>query len=70
MATSLSKYTGKSKKYKYVYEYVSRNGDATFVGKVGEYRKQGFSDERECALWVDKQLLYKGKEPVNILVRK
>ena len=70
MATSATKYTGKSKKYKHVYEYVSSNGNITFEGKVFGYRKQGFLDERKCALWVDKQLLEQGKEPVNILVRK
>jgi len=70
MATSATKYIGKSKKYKYVYEYVSRNGSITFEGKLLGYRKQGFLNERDCALWVDKQLISKGKEPANILVRK
>lgn len=70
MAQRATKYTGKSKKYKYVYEYVSSNGSITFEGRVVGYRKQGFLDDRKCALWVDKQLISKGKEPVNILVRK
>lgn len=64
------KYIGKSKKYKYVYEYLSNKGNSIFQGGVVGYKKFGFKNERDCALWVDKQLLLKGKKPVNILVRK
>ena len=63
------KYVGKSKLYKYVYEEECK-GVTKWIGKVGSNKKTGFKTEREAALWVDKMLLSKGKEPVNILKRK
>lgn len=69
MAQSKTKYIGKSKKYRNVYKYIGSNGNKVFEGRCLRYKKQGFLNERECALWVDKQLLSKGKEPINILKR-
>lgn len=65
----MNKYIAKSEKYKYVYKYSTSKGKIFFVGRVVGYKKENFKNERECALWVDKQLISKGKEPVNILVR-
>lgn len=70
MPSYQKKYLEKSKKYKYVYKYRDSSGNETYDGIVYRTKKQGFLDERKCALWVDKMLLSKGKEPVNILVRK
>ncbi|QQV91496.1 hypothetical protein M1M25_gp061 [Tenacibaculum phage Gundel_1] len=55
----------KSKKYKYVYKVMDQHGNYFWAGK-GKMK----DTEREAALYVDKQLLEKGKEPVNILIRK
>lgn len=70
MVSFQKKYLGKSKKYKYVYKCRDGSGNETYDGIVCKTRKQGFLDERKCALWVDKMLLSNNKEPVNILVRK
>lgn len=66
----MRKYFKKSKKYKYVYIYKNRHGELSFDGKVGPKKRQCFKTERECALWVDKQLIEIKKDPVNILVKK
>jgi len=70
MASTKKKYIEKSKIYKGVYKYINSSGNERYDGCICRSRKQGFADERECALWVDKMLLSKGKEPVNILIRK
>ena len=68
MATHDFKYIENSKTYKYVQKY--KVGDKIkWLGKVLRTGKT-FETEREAALYVDKVLLNKGKEPVNILVRK
>jgi len=67
---------GKSKKYKNVYSYklgvgkdiVLYQGSVSINGVV--QCKLGFTDERECAKWVDLQLIRAGKEPRNIFKRK
>ena len=61
---------GKKSKYKYVYG-IQPDGDRWYW----QLRLKGVSNkcydtEREAALVVDKYLISKGKEPVNILVRK
>ena len=69
MASGRYKYIGTSDKYSYVCKYEDRSGNILWQGKRfnnGKFVKT----EREAALNVDKQLLSKGKEPVNILVRK
>ena len=70
MAAHRKKYIEKSSKYKYVYKYRDSTGNESYDGACVGKKKQGFKDERECALWVDKQLIMKGKEPINILIRK
>ena len=40
-----------------------------WLAKVGTYHKR-FNTERDAALAVDKNLLSKGKKPVNILIKK
>ena len=61
----------KSNTYKHVYKTRKSSTGATFIwqGKIG---KQGkcFAEERQAAKWVDIQLIRKGKEPVNVMVRK
>ena len=62
----------KSDKYKLVYKVKNLNSvNSTFdwYAKVGKKQKH-FRTEREAAKWVDLRLIEKGKEPVNILVRK
>jgi len=70
MTVHAKKHIGKSEKYKYVYIYRNSVGNIAYFGKVAKYKKQGFINERDCALWVDKILLDMNKEPINILVRK
>jgi hypothetical protein len=70
MAITNNRYLGKSKKYKNVCSYQHSTNEILFFGNVCGQRKHGFKDERKCALWVDTQLIRKGKEPVNILVKK
>lgn len=68
MATNTFKYIENSKNYKYVQKY--KKGDKIkWLGKVLRTGKT-FETEREAALYVDKVLINKGKEPVNILVSK
>ena len=67
------KYLGKSTKYKHVYIYQTRSGKsykgmlygARYNQTFGKY----FKTEREAALYIDKQLIERNKEPVNILIR-
>jgi hypothetical protein len=66
MASGL-KYLGKSK-YKYVSKIESA-GKVYWRGRIFDTGKS-FKTEREAAIYVDKKLIEKFKEPVNILVRK
>lgn len=65
---SRSRYIGKSKKYRNVYEYINTEGRSTYTAKTPYGEKWGFLKERDCALCVDKILISNGKKPVNILV--
>jgi hypothetical protein len=56
-------------KYKYVYIYRTDSGGLIYQAKVGLKQKMFYS-EREAALFVDKALIEKEKEPINILIRK
>ncbi len=68
MATQLKRIR-KSDKYKYVYLFETKEGEERWgVMVVGNSKY--YDTEREAALSVDKRLINKGKEPVNILVRK
>jgi hypothetical protein len=70
MATVSKKYIGKSNIYKGVYKYINTSNNLSYTGVICGAKKQGFDNERDCALWVDKKLISKGKDPVNILVKK
>lgn len=60
----------KSDLYKYV--ELHRFGKKEMWKGAASKTRNGkcFDTEREAAIYVDKQLLEQGKEPVNILVRK
>lgn len=58
---------GKSLKYKYVSKFKTENGRIRWGCSINGKR---FAEERECALYVDKLLLERGKSPVNILVKR
>ena len=59
----------KSSKYKYVAKMECEKGfirwRACCLGA-----SKSFKNERDAAKWVDLRLIEKGKEPVNILIRK
>ena len=60
----------KSDKYKYVH-LILYNGVEKWQSALGAFGgSKVFDTEREAALNADKRLLEKGKEPVNILIRK
>ena len=54
--------------YKNVYKVVLK-GKILYHAQVFKKSKY-FENERDAAIYVDKQYLLKGKNPVNILVRK
>jgi hypothetical protein len=58
-----------SSKYKYVIKVEGDRGVIRWDACVLGYRKYHES-EKDAAKWVDLKLIRKGKEPVNILVRK
>jgi len=57
-------------KYKYVQKLRDPNGNYHWVFRIMGGTAVECESEREAALRVDKALIGKGKEPVNILVRK
>lgn len=60
---------GYKSKYKYVVlEWDSKGNEKWIAGIFGN--RKPYNTEREAAIAVDKRLIEKGKEPVNILVRK
>lgn len=68
MATQLKRIR-KSVTYKYVTLYNTKNGDERWGVSIFGNTKY-YETEREAAKAVDIKLIEKGKEPVNILVRK
>lgn len=68
MATKTIKDT-KSEKYKFVVKTEVNEKTYWRVNMRG-VSKIGYETEREAAMVVDKYLIRKGKEPVNILKRK
>ena len=61
----------KNSKYRYVQGLVDRKtGRVRWVVHMHGIGRNGFDTEREAAIAADKILIAKGKEPVNILVRK
>jgi len=56
-------------KYRYV-EIVEVSGKIYYRVSMSGVSKDSFNTEREAAIAADKLLIKKGKEPVNILVRK
>lgn len=69
----MNKYLGKSQ-YEHVYIRELRGGQIVYVLSVNN-KKYGniqkcFTDEKEAAMYLDKILIQKGFEPINILKRK
>mgnify|MGYP003660147441 CR=1 FL=1 len=58
-------------KYKNVYSYKMPDGSIKYQSYISKYRWSKYHEtERQAAISVDKYLILKGKEPVNILFRK
>ena len=70
------KHLGKSKTYKNVYKYrqLTNSNKILYFGQIKikgvTQAKYGFIEERECAKWVDIQLMRAGKQPRNIFKSK
>jgi hypothetical protein len=64
----MHKQINKSKKYKFVAEYIGERGKS--IWKTDPKSSTFYETEREAAVAVDKRLIYKGKEPINVLVKK
>lgn len=62
-----AKYT--KSKYKYV-QNLNKDGKDYWTVNIKGVSKPKFETEKDAAIAVDKYLISKGKEPVNILVRK
>jgi hypothetical protein len=66
--------TDAKSKYKWVYELKNkRTGDVVYLARMYSGHLEGkkmFDTERDAALAVDRFLIGKGKEPVNILKRR
>ncbi len=56
-------------KYKYV-QNLKKDGNDVWCINMEGVSKAKFDTERQAAIAIDKLLISKGKEPVNILVRK
>lgn len=57
--------------YKYVYSYELPNGEIVHQSYLPKYKWSAYHDtEKKAAIAVDKFLIKKGKEPINVLVRK
>jgi len=58
-------------KYKNVYSYALPNGQIVHQSYISKYKWSAYHDsEKKAAIAVDKFLINKGKEPINVLVRK
>jgi hypothetical protein len=58
-------------KYKYVYSYELPNGEIVHQSYISKYKWSAYHDsEKKAAIAVDMFLIKKGKEPINILVKK
>lgn len=68
MANGFRKYI-KSDTYKYVTKAIDMNGKIFWRFRIGNTNKF-YDTEKKAAIAADKFLINKGKEPVNILVRK
>ncbi len=68
MGCGTLKYLGMSEKYRYVAIYTDCKGKIFYQGRIRRVGKL-VTDERVAAINVDKQLIAKGKEPINILKR-
>lgn len=68
MAAGHFKMQRKSEKYKNVYLY-TKGDQELWLATLGKKQKY-FDTERAAAKFIDLTLIKKGKEPVNILVRK
>jgi hypothetical protein len=68
MATQKAKY-GKSQ-FKYVQQIATKTDKNYWMITLQGVQRKTYNTEREAAIAVDKYLISKGKEPLNILVRK
>ena len=58
-------------KYKNVYSYELPNGEVVHQSFLPKYKWSAYHEsEKKAAIAVDKFLINKGKEPINVLVRK
>lgn len=63
------KFIKTSDKYKYVSYQMDKKGNYWWMGRVlGS--GNAYALEKDAALFVDKRLISKGKEPINVLKRK
>ena len=68
MAIQKTKY-GKSK-YKYVQQIAPTTDKNYWMITLPNVCRKTYDTEREAAIAVDKYLIGKGKDPINVLVRK
>ena len=54
--------------YKYVQVYMFNN-KKLYVSALYNRKRKSFENEKECAIYIDKNLIQRGQEPVNILKR-
>ena len=58
-------------KYKYVYPYIMPDKSIFYQAYISRFKwSKLFTSEREAAIAVDTYLLNKGKDAVNILIKK
>ena len=64
------KYLSNSKEYKYVGEYYcTKTRKNIFISRLPKSPAKYFDTPKECAIFVDKLLLNRGKNPINVLKR-
>lgn len=71
MAVNTYKMIETSKKYKYVSLFRDHLGNEKWHVRIQTFGiNKSFDDEKKAAKFVDMKMIERGKEPVNILVRK
>lgn len=71
MAVNTYKMIETSKKYKYVSLFRDHLGNEKWHVRIPTFGiNKSFDDEKKAAKFVDMKMIERGKEPVNILVRK
>lgn len=60
-----------SKKYKYVSLFRDHLGNEKWHVRISSFGiNKSFDDEKKAAKFVDMKMIERGKDPINILVRK